>query len=337
MMVSIIVPVFNVEKYIEECIQSVVNQTYQDWEMLLLNDGSTDMSGMICDRYTKNDDRIKVVHKVNTGVSDTRNHGLDIAKGEYVIFLDSDDYWYEDTALAQLVAAAEYYHLDIVRGEYKAIDSNGLDLFERPFTKTKLNYSSKILSPGIFYTKILCGENFLVLSLIRREALGSLRFNKNRDFLEDMELYAYLLLQQLRCMFLPIRFYAYRKLSSSASHTPKVKNLFDSFSMCNVFNECIKNTSDEVLRKSFRYNSIMMYYWTLDTMSQDSYYSNRSNLIKQLSLLKLNKQVRIWAYLSKKIYPLPIYISPLLGIYYFRLKHKIGVLKRKIKKNESDE
>ena len=81
-MVSIIVPVYNTFKYIKQCIDSVISQTYCDWELLLLNDGSTDGSAKICDDYSLKDDRIKCVHKSNTGVSDTRNQGIMLSRGE---------------------------------------------------------------------------------------------------------------------------------------------------------------------------------------------------------------------------------------------------------------
>ncbi len=90
--VSIIVPVYNVERYIRKCIDSILEQTYRDFELLLVDDGSTDNSGVICDEYAFNDNRIRVIHKINGGVSDARNAGIEAALGEYVVFCDSDDY-----------------------------------------------------------------------------------------------------------------------------------------------------------------------------------------------------------------------------------------------------
>lgn len=82
--ISIIVPVYNVEKYLEKCIKSILNQTFTDFELILVNDGSTDKSGVICDNYKNIDDRIIVIHKKNEGLSSARNSGLDIAKGRYI-------------------------------------------------------------------------------------------------------------------------------------------------------------------------------------------------------------------------------------------------------------
>ena len=91
-MISMIIPVYNVEKYIKKCVISAINQTYRRLEIILVDDGSTDRSGEICDEFARMDDRIRVIHKKNGGLSDARNAGLDIIKGEYVTFLDSDDF-----------------------------------------------------------------------------------------------------------------------------------------------------------------------------------------------------------------------------------------------------
>lgn len=91
-LISIIIPVYKVEKYLEKCIQSVINQTYENLQIILVDDGSPDNCGKICDEYAQKDHRIEVIHKSNGGLSDARNKGLEIAKGEYIGFIDSDDY-----------------------------------------------------------------------------------------------------------------------------------------------------------------------------------------------------------------------------------------------------
>jgi cellulose synthase/poly-beta-1,6-N-acetylglucosamine synthase-like glycosyltransferase len=93
--VSIIIPIYKVEKYIHRCIDSIINQTYKNLEIILVDDGSPDNCGLICDAYKKKDKRIKVIHKKNGGLSEARNEGLKIASGEYIGFIDSDD-WVEE-------------------------------------------------------------------------------------------------------------------------------------------------------------------------------------------------------------------------------------------------
>lgn len=95
--VSVIVPIYNVEEYVRECIESILNQTFKDFELLLINDGSTDDSPKICKYYEKLDPRVKVINKVNGGLSDARNAGIDVAKGKYLTFIDGDDFIAKDT------------------------------------------------------------------------------------------------------------------------------------------------------------------------------------------------------------------------------------------------
>ena len=113
MMISIIVPIFNTEKYLSRCIQSIVSQTYKELEVILVNDGSTDCSGKICDEYALKDLRIKVIHKENGGLVSARQAGIQIAAGEYIGFVDSDD-WIEQDMYQTLCDAAKCENADIV-------------------------------------------------------------------------------------------------------------------------------------------------------------------------------------------------------------------------------
>lgn len=123
--ISIIVPIYNVEPYLSRCVDSVLAQTYQDFELILVDDGSPDGCGAICDRYASRDARIKVIHKVNGGLSDARNAGLEIAQGEYVAFIDSDD-WVMPDYLEKLLnglaeTGADICECEIIRTEEPVI------------------------------------------------------------------------------------------------------------------------------------------------------------------------------------------------------------------------
>lgn len=111
-MISIIVPIYKVEEYLPRCIESILNQTYQDFELILVDDGSPDLSGDICDVYAETDPRIKVIHQENSGISDARNIGLSKATGDYISFIDSDD-WVHPEFLQQLLYTIEKYDADI--------------------------------------------------------------------------------------------------------------------------------------------------------------------------------------------------------------------------------
>ena len=112
-LISVVIPVYNVEQYLQECVDSVLAQTYQNFEIILVNDGSTDTSGELCDYYGKKDSRIQVIHQNNQGLSCTRNNGFKKAKGKYVYFLDSDD-WIVSNALERLITTAIEESADVV-------------------------------------------------------------------------------------------------------------------------------------------------------------------------------------------------------------------------------
>ena len=112
-LVSVIVPVYNVEKYLQRCIDSIVNQSYKNLEIIIVDDGSTDSSGKLCDEISKTDKRIKVIHQQNQGLGAARNSGLKIATGEFISFIDSDD-WVEPEMIAAMVRFAHQESLDVV-------------------------------------------------------------------------------------------------------------------------------------------------------------------------------------------------------------------------------
>lgn len=112
--VSIIIPIYNVEEYLARCINSILTQTIDSVEVILIDDGSTDACSSICDKYKQYDSRVKVIHKENGGLASARNAGLKVAKGEYILFVDSDD-WIEPETVEELVSIAEKYQVDFVR------------------------------------------------------------------------------------------------------------------------------------------------------------------------------------------------------------------------------
>lgn len=119
-LISVVVPVYNVSRYLSECVNSIMHQTYTNLEIILIDDGSTDNSGQICDSFLKKDDRIKVFHKKNSGLGLTRNYGIDRSSGRYIIFVDSDDYLGKE-AIEKLVESAINGQYDTIIGGYKRI------------------------------------------------------------------------------------------------------------------------------------------------------------------------------------------------------------------------
>lgn len=327
--VSIIVPFFNVEEYVEECISSVLTQLVEDWELLLINDGSTDNSGAICHEYANKDNRIKVINKANTGVSDTRNIGLNIAQGDYILFLDADDYWYDNTALEKLVQAAEKYDLDIVRGEYKAVDKDGNDLFCRKLTENRAENLGKVLGNSVFLDKIIEREFFLPLCLIKKDCIKDIRFNTNRIFLEDIEFFIKLLEKPIKSMYIGKRFYAYRKHQSSVSSRNIKKKLEDAFNLCDLYCTLENRIEDKDLRESYIMRAADYYIRTLRTISEvKEFYQKRAELCNDFQLNKLRHTI-ITKSKEYSTTPLLLYTTPIYIIYYYRIT---AIIKNTIKK-----
>jgi glycosyltransferase involved in cell wall biosynthesis len=130
-MISVIVPVYRVEKYIRLCVESILGQTYPDFELILVDDGSPDSCGAICDEYAAKDTRVRVIHKENGGLSDARNAGLDIARGEYITFVDSDDY-IAPNMLELLLNKLERYGADISVCGYRMVFEDSSETDELP-------------------------------------------------------------------------------------------------------------------------------------------------------------------------------------------------------------
>lgn len=120
-LISVIVPIYRVEKYLEPCIESIINQTYKNLEIILVDDGSDDNCGEICDKYAKIDARIKVIHKKNAGLNNARKSGIKIASGKYIGYVDGDD-WIEPDMYETLLRNAVKYNVDVV--ETGVIESN---------------------------------------------------------------------------------------------------------------------------------------------------------------------------------------------------------------------
>ena len=325
--ITVIVPVYNVEQWLERCIDSIVAQTYADWELLLVDDGSTDRSGAICDRYAASVPRIKAFHKPNGGLSSARNYGIDKSNGEYILFIDSDDYFCDNNALSELIKETAKHGYDILRFEYKGVNDKGEVIVEKPLNR-KLPHSGHQISNFEMVKYAIAGEWFAWLFFIKKTILGDLRFNEQRRFQEDIEFYARLFSnKELSCGYIPNRFYAYRNRSNSITTTANVRNLEGSFSLCEVFAEEAETITENKLRKLYWYNSVMMYYWTLNTVSEAPYYANRKQIISGLQLKQLHQRTvkRLGRCKFLGIYYLVILPSPNIGAMLLHIKNKVAV------------
>lgn len=207
-LISVIVPVYNVDNYLRKCIDSLIVQTLKDIEIILVNDGSTDESIDICEEYKLKDNRIKVIHKENGGLSDARNKGIDIAKGKYISFVDSDD-WITPQMLEKLYILASKYEADIVQGDYiKAYDE---DIIVNNISENIIKYNSEQILDELYsgnYTKNIVVWN----KIYKRELFNDIRFPKGK--LHEDEFTTYKILHKANLIIdsnIPIYYYRQRE------------------------------------------------------------------------------------------------------------------------------
>lgn len=189
MKVSIIVPMYNVENYIKQCVESVLLQDFSDWEMILVDDGSTDKSGRFADEYADKDNRILVIHQENRGPGAARNAGLDAARGEYVYFLDSDDY-IDAGLLKRAVSVIERNSSDMVVFNFRTEDENGRCMETSAIRQRNIIIKSQEQLIN-YYVKDLLGGNlgFCIWNKLFRMSIiraNSIRFEEKADRAEDI-------------------------------------------------------------------------------------------------------------------------------------------------------
>lgn len=222
--VSVVIPVYNTEKYLEQCVDNVLQQSYTELEILLINDGSTDNSAMLCDQYEKQDSRVRVIHKRNGGLSSARNKGIDEATGQYILFLDSDDYWDDKYLVEKLLKAVNENDLVNFRYKHYIEESNKyvdcLPSCEENFAgKKKDEILERLLQKGLFLASA-CNK-LISMKLIKE---NQLYFRENITS-EDVDWCARLLLACDKVTYLNTDAYVYRQRQGSITHTIKFENI----------------------------------------------------------------------------------------------------------------
>jgi len=256
--VSVIVPVYNVEKYISKCIDSILNQTYTDWELILVDDGSPDRSGTICDRYAQNNRSIKVIHKKNGGVSSARNAGLKEFNSEYVMFVDADDYLTPNALENAVAVANEHPEIELFTFNYNIVCTDQV---------SRTDFPAGIVSGWTFIESMLNykGTGSVWGKLFRRKNLRDCFFNSMLKLGEDTEfIIDYLIQSEGEVLVSNLSIYNYVLIPNSASHC---KDNLPELTMLNV----------EFIHK---YN-----HPELENISQALAYYIASNVIMKLSSL----------------------------------------------------
>lgn len=230
---SVIIPIYNVEKYLPKCIESVTNQTYKDLEIILVNDGSTDRCGSICDSYGAGDDRIKVVHKQNGGLSSARNIGLDKATGEYIAFLDSDD-WIDVEMYETLINLIEREGAEIAVCGFKEVYEN--ETIVNSQTEAITIYDKTGAVNSLFESNL--NVRFEVWNKVfTRDIIGDVRFIEKQIF-EDVYFDRNIFLKMNRLVYFDKQMHNYLKVRAGNTNSHFKENKLSVFK---EFNDFISN------------------------------------------------------------------------------------------------
>lgn len=222
MIYSIIIPVYNVGDLLNECVESIRCQTYLDYEIILIDDGSTDNSGKICDEWAEKDNRIRVIHKENGGLSDARNVGIRAAQGDYILFLDSDDYWNSNDVLKKIEDRIEFSHPDVLVTNYcKDIDGAISEPYYSIGKNAPKKNSIQFVIDNELWRATAC--NKVVKTSVIKD--NELYFVKGINA-EDMDWCARLAAKADSIDYLDVVLFNYRFRSSSISHTTSSDGVF---------------------------------------------------------------------------------------------------------------
>lgn len=244
---SVIVPVYNVEKYLEKCLSSLVNQTLKNIQIILVNDGSTDNSLGICEKYSNIDNRIQIINKKNGGLSDARNVGVSNAKGKYISFIDSDDF-IENNSFEILVNELEINELDIISAYPISIFENGKILHD-----ARRRSNENQIKTGIEYL-VQCVEEGTMLwpvqfNVYSAELVKNIKF-KYGILHEDMLWTPQVFLKARRVKCIPFDFYYYLKRNNSITHMQdKRKNGIDMIKSCYELEEVFNRIKNKTYKK----------------------------------------------------------------------------------------
>lgn len=310
-MVSIIVPVYKVENELGRCVQSLINQTYKDIEIILVDDGSPDSCPKLCDQYAKENDRIKVIHKENGGLSDARNAGLKQAAGDYIIYVDSDDYIDLDSC-ERLMNAVGKEKIDIVVGNAIMEKPDGKEMMLHSATPAGTIYSAKE-----FIIKSIEAYQWYApawLNMYRREYLlaNDLYFKKGIYF-EDMQMLPRVFLPAEKITSINGTFYHYvvredSIMTSSCRDTAKIK---DSLDIYGEWFERFRKVNDIELQRCL-YGILIKYYisncrvrgiegFVIDGMDFSFCFNNALNAKEKVKVVLFGKMAVLYKTLAKRL------------------------------------
>lgn len=319
-LISVIIPVYNNEQYLSRCIDSVINQTYKNLEIILVDDGSTDNSGKICDEYALKDNRIKVIHKENGGVSSARNVGLDIAKGEYIGFVDSDDYIEKDMY--------EFLYNLILNNNVDISCCNKFDfnnnkyLPDRSFPKEGLLSLNEILQDKAFGLHI-------VIKLFDKNLIKNIRFNENLTIGEDLLFCFDIIKRSKKTIFKNTAKYYYFNNTNSVIRKKVFKKQY--LSVIDVHDYIIHYAKENNLLLAYKKFSKYKINWIISFLARIAEENDVNKNKDSLKMLLKNIKTNLICYLSNNLISIKGKIFLLLCCINFNLASSIYRLMFKLK------
>ena len=247
-LISVIVPIYKVEDYLEQCIDSIVNQTYKNLEIILVDDGSPDRCPQICDEYAQKDNRIIVIHKENGGLSSARNAGLDIASGDYVEFVDSDDYLV-DTMCQDLLKAAESQMADVVVCDVYVSKREKLETYS--LNSNKITTIQNIENVFLHFIKPQPYIRFEVWNkLFKKEVIDNIRFVEGQIY-EDLYFDREVFSKQLNVVHIEKALYVYRENRPGSTNSYFRENRFTYFQEMDKYFDIFGKWNNDMLIKVY--------------------------------------------------------------------------------------
>lgn len=297
MKISIIVPVYNGEMYIKKCIDSLINQTYKNIEIIIINDGSTDKTMNICKTYS--DKRIILINNSNHGVSYSRNEGIKKSKGDYITFIDADDWIEKDCIEKNINILQKYKNLDVLRYNYRVIGGKAFstnDIYE--LSDKFLNKAE--LSDKFYLHFISDNENIpclVMLLFIKKEIAKSISFNENLTMMEDVEFYFKVFKKCNTFYFSTNKLYNYYVNHNSVTHSKKLflKNILGTLDTNKELEKYVEGNKILSERMNITHLRIIAQFL------KKSYISNKKEYKKNLNELLNNEQYQKIKYSRKKL------------------------------------
>ncbi len=298
-LVSVIIPVFRVEEYLEKGVSSILNQTYRNLQIILVDDGSDDSCPGMCDEFGRKDDRVLVLHKSNGGLSDARNYGLRYVTGEYVYFFDSDDYL-EENAISKLVDTAEKENADAVAFGYIKVDESGNTL--RKYEMKNKKYSFETEKEKLdFICKKLCfyAVNWEVWGKFYRTSIitqNELKYEPNKEiFSEDRCFNIYFTLCSRNLVVLSDCFYHYLVRDDSIMGKANVAKLNENINLMDYINRFIVERGFKYIERNCQYINIVLFNHELRRI-------NRKEYGKYRKTFKCNDKSKRFGIFFKRVY-----------------------------------